>query len=273
MNVTRLILVWLSYWFDWQPALTIVGPETFTRWRRQGWRLLWQTTSKPAGRPPIPTELQALIRRMARDNLTWGQQRIANELLLKLGLRVSPRTVRKYMPRDCVGGPGQRVPAQRWGTFIRNHAQGLIANDMAEDIARRAQECWAFVRPLFARRDNPLVMRASSTVTSPDSPVVARLSNSRKTLVVIPLPRTVVIRCFERSPPERRQCRNPALITTTEALCRGRGVECAPLSMSVPDGSLSAQRRPMSTLLSTASFGRISCLERYDGTGFSCSCN
>ena len=32
---------------------------------------------------------------MARENLTWGEERIANELLLKLGLRVSPRTVRK----------------------------------------------------------------------------------------------------------------------------------------------------------------------------------
>jgi hypothetical protein len=63
-----------------------------------------------------------------------SQQRIANELLLKLGLRVSPRTVRKYMPNGGERGPGQRVPAQCWGTFIRNHAKGLIANDMPEDI-------------------------------------------------------------------------------------------------------------------------------------------
>ena len=101
MNATRLILVWLSYWFDWQPALTIVRPETFKRWRRQGWRLLLAKPTKP-GRPPIPPELQPLIRRMARENMTWGQKRIANELLLKLGLRVSPRTVRKYMPSGCV---------------------------------------------------------------------------------------------------------------------------------------------------------------------------
>jgi hypothetical protein len=83
-NATRLMMVWLSYWFDWQPALTIVQPATFKHWRRQGWRLVWKTPSK-LGRPPIPPELQALIRRMARENMTWGQQRIANELLLKLG--------------------------------------------------------------------------------------------------------------------------------------------------------------------------------------------
>jgi putative transposase len=74
-------------------VLTVVQPETFMRWRRQGCRLFWQGTPSP-GRPPIPTELQALIRQMTCDNLTWGQCRIANELRLKLGLQVSPRTVR-----------------------------------------------------------------------------------------------------------------------------------------------------------------------------------
>src|SRR5215510_10785900 len=92
-NATRLAMVWLSYWFDWRSALCIVKPETFMRWHRQGFRLLWRWKSK-LGRPRIPAELQALIRQMARDNPTWGQERIANERLLKLGLQVSPRTVR-----------------------------------------------------------------------------------------------------------------------------------------------------------------------------------
>jgi hypothetical protein len=34
-NATRLTLVWLSQWFDWHPALAVVQPETFKRWRRQ----------------------------------------------------------------------------------------------------------------------------------------------------------------------------------------------------------------------------------------------
>jgi putative transposase len=41
---------------------------------------------------------------MAHENPTWVQERIANELLLKLGLRVSPRTVRKYMPKHVDRG-------------------------------------------------------------------------------------------------------------------------------------------------------------------------
>jgi hypothetical protein len=135
-NVHRLLLVWLSYWFNWQPALTIVQPETFKRWRRQGWRLVWKMSVK-RGRPPIPPELQALIRQMARENLTWGQRRITNELRLKLGLRVSPRTIRKYMPSGYGRSPGPRVQGQRWRTFMRNHAEGLIRGDRSTVLSQR----------------------------------------------------------------------------------------------------------------------------------------
>ena len=102
-HATRLTLVsfWLARWFEWRRALVIVQPATLIRWHRQGFRLFWRWKSRP-GRPPIPADLQALIRRMARENPTWGQERIANELLLKLGLRVSPRTVRKYLPRSVI---------------------------------------------------------------------------------------------------------------------------------------------------------------------------
>ena len=39
---------------------------------------------------------------MAADNVSWGEERVANELKLKLGIRVSPRTVGKYLSN---GGP------------------------------------------------------------------------------------------------------------------------------------------------------------------------
>ena len=94
---TRATLTFLSRWFEWRSALVVVQPQTLIRWHRAGFRLLWRWKSR-AGRPPIPKELRELIRRMARENPAWGQERIANELLLKLGLHVSPRTVGKYMP-------------------------------------------------------------------------------------------------------------------------------------------------------------------------------
>jgi putative transposase len=143
-NATRLVLVWLGRWCDWRQALTIVQPATFTRCHRQEFRLFWRWKSR-AGRPPIPADLQALIRRMARDNLTWGEERIANELLLKLGLRVSPRTVRKYMPHHVNRGPGKRIQAQRWQTFVRNHAQAIVACDFCIAITATFHMLYVFV--------------------------------------------------------------------------------------------------------------------------------
>jgi hypothetical protein len=34
-NATRIVMVWLTYWLDWRPALRVVKPETLTRWHRQ----------------------------------------------------------------------------------------------------------------------------------------------------------------------------------------------------------------------------------------------
>jgi putative transposase len=127
-QATRMALAWLTGWFDWRQALVLVQPATLIRWHRQGFRWFWRWTSRP-GRPPIPVALQGLIRRMARDNPTWGEERIANELRLKLGLRVSPRTVRKYLPKRFGRGPNHGIPCQRWVTFVRNHAQAIVACD------------------------------------------------------------------------------------------------------------------------------------------------
>jgi hypothetical protein len=143
-NAIRLAMVWLARWFDWHSALSIVQPKTFIRWHRQGFRWFWRCKSK-AGRPALPKDLQALIRRMALENPTWGQERIANELLLKLGLKVSPRTVRKYMPSHCVGGPGKRCQSQRWSTFIRNQAKGMVACDFCVAITATFRILYVFV--------------------------------------------------------------------------------------------------------------------------------
>jgi putative transposase len=143
-DATRLALVWLGRWFDWRQALTVVQPATFLRWHRQGFRLFWRWKSTP-GRPPIPADLQALIRRMARENPTWGEERIANELLLKLGLRVSPRTVRKYMPKRVDHGRGKRATSQHWQTFVRNHAQAIVACDFCVVVTATFRLLYVFV--------------------------------------------------------------------------------------------------------------------------------
>ena len=85
----------LSWLIDWRPILTVVQPATLIRWHRRGFQLFWQWKSRPRGRPRVPADLQRLIGEMASANRTWGEERIASELLLKLGVRVSARTVRR----------------------------------------------------------------------------------------------------------------------------------------------------------------------------------
>jgi transposase InsO family protein len=82
---------------------------------------------------------------MARENPSWGEERIANELWLKLGLRVSPRTVRKYLPKHLDHGRGKRAPSQRWRTFVPNHAQAIVACDFCVVVTATFRLLYVFV--------------------------------------------------------------------------------------------------------------------------------
>ena len=55
---TRLTLGLLSKLFAWRQALTVVKPETFIRWHREGFRLFWRWKSKSRGRPRVPAQLR-----------------------------------------------------------------------------------------------------------------------------------------------------------------------------------------------------------------------
>jgi putative transposase len=123
----RILFVFLSKLFDWKNTLVIVKPETLIRWHRKGFRLFWRWKNKSRGRPRLPIEIQKLILKMAEENITWGEERIAAELLLKIGIRVSPRTVRRYMPHNPT--TRKRMDSQRWMTFVRNHAKAILACD------------------------------------------------------------------------------------------------------------------------------------------------
>ena len=99
----------------WRDVLVIVQTETVLRWHRQGWRAYWRWRSRPrrtSGREPISAEMRALIRRMASENRCWGQRRIQAELV-RLGFKVSARTVAKYMRRPYGG-----KPSPGWRQFL-----------------------------------------------------------------------------------------------------------------------------------------------------------
>jgi putative transposase len=139
----RLALVLLARCFAWRAALTIVQPATLLRWHREAFRLLWRSRSRP-GRPRLPADPQRLIAGMARSTPTWGEERIAAELRVKLGIRVSPRTVRRYMARET-GGGGRGATDQRWATFVRNHARTLVACDFCVAVTASFRVLYVFV--------------------------------------------------------------------------------------------------------------------------------
>ena len=152
-NATCLTMVWLSQWFDWQSALVAVQPETFQRWRRRGRQLFWRGTAYP-GRPPIPVELQGLIWQMARDNITWGQRRIANELLLKLGLRVSENSGQVHAHRSRSSARPSRAVAALADLCTQSRTR--VDRQMAAAwLARGVQAVFVGLMRTLQRWDDP----------------------------------------------------------------------------------------------------------------------
>ena len=80
---------------------------------------------------------------MAAENPPWGEERIANELKLKLGIWVSPPIVEKYLRN----GPPVRTPdpMQRWLTFVHNHAKVIVACDFFVVVTATFRTLYVFV--------------------------------------------------------------------------------------------------------------------------------
>jgi putative transposase len=110
---------------DRRRHLVLVRPQTVVRWHAQAWRLWWRWRLRsPLGRPRASAEVRGLIAAMARDNPTWGAERIRGELL-KVGIVVSRRSVQRYRQR----APAY-PPSQGWRTFLANHRPQLWAADL-----------------------------------------------------------------------------------------------------------------------------------------------
>jgi hypothetical protein len=123
-NGDRIRLVLLAcFTRHWQNRLHIVQPDPLLRWHRDLSRLYWRRKSRKRERKQrIPQETIDLIKEMAAENHLWGAERIRGELL-KLGIKVSKRTVQRYLPKR------RRQPGQTWATFLKNHAGDIWACD------------------------------------------------------------------------------------------------------------------------------------------------
>ena len=111
-------------------TVTIVKPETILRWHR---RLVAQKFDgsefrKRHGRPRVPPEVEELVVRMAKDNPSWGYDRIAGAVR-NLGHKVSDQTVGNILKRNGIAPSPERRKNTTWAEFIRRHKEVLWACD------------------------------------------------------------------------------------------------------------------------------------------------
>ena len=93
-------------------------------WQRKRFRDHWAKLSKRGrpGRPPVPKQIRALIRKMSEANVGWGSPRIVGELR-KLGIDVAKSTVEKFRVRS------PKPPTPTWKAFLNNHHRDLVSID------------------------------------------------------------------------------------------------------------------------------------------------
>jgi transposase len=105
----------------------VVTPQTLLRWHRELVRRKRAQPRGTPGRPAVDGQVCQLVLRFARENPRWGYPRIAGELL-KLGLRVSPSTVRRLLLAAGLE-PAPRRSRPSWRGFLRQQAASMLACD------------------------------------------------------------------------------------------------------------------------------------------------
>ncbi len=113
-----------------QEISTIVTPDTLLRWHR---RLIARKydgskARTSPGHPRVSREIEDLVVTLARENRTWGYDRIA-DALANLGHAVSDTTVKNILKRQGIEPAPVRKRHTTWREFIRTHMEVLAACD------------------------------------------------------------------------------------------------------------------------------------------------
>jgi putative transposase len=105
-------------------------PETILRWHRELVAQKWDHSDqrRKVGRPPIAQEVADLILQFAKENSTWGYDRIA-DALANVGHKVSDQTVGNVLKGHGIEPAPERKRTTTWSTFLKAHWDQLAAID------------------------------------------------------------------------------------------------------------------------------------------------
>ena len=113
-----------------EEVATIVKPDTILAWHRKlvAQKFDGSKHRNYPGRPRVDPELEELVLRMARENRTWGYDRIQGALK-HLGYTISDQTVGSILKRHGIPPAPEREKTTTWKEFIRAHLDVLVATD------------------------------------------------------------------------------------------------------------------------------------------------
>ena len=109
---------------------TAAQPDTILAWYRRlvARKFDGSQARRGTGRPRIDQDVEGLIVRMARENRSWGYDRIVGAIA-NLGYHVSDQTVGNVLRRRGIPPAPERKPTTTWAEFIRPHLALLAATD------------------------------------------------------------------------------------------------------------------------------------------------